>query len=156
MNIYGPIGMTKVQNNVYFKTTTKESLIENPKKIAMIAGGSGITPMIQLVNSSENVEFKLIYSNKTVQDILCRKELQNLTGKLEVKHTLTRETEVPEGFSVGRINLEMVQEFFDEDTDVIAICGPPEFTTAAKEFCENLFEGYTHVGGKSGAFLFKN
>jgi len=159
VKIYGPIGMIKVENNIYKKVSGEEVLADKPKKIGMIAGGSGITPMIQLVNSTEkdckDVSFKLIFSNKTVGDIICRKELESYGEKLEILNTITRENEVPEGFSKGRINAEMVKEFLDADTDVIAICGPPEFTAVAKEICEGLFEGYSFMGGKSGAFMFK-
>lgn len=159
VNIYGPIGMIKVEKNIYTKVSTQEVLADKPKKIGMIAGGSGITPMIQLVNTTGNeckdVSFKLIFSNKTVEDIICRKELESYGDKLQILNTITRENNVPDGFSKGRINVEMVKTFLDADTDVIAICGPPEFTAVAKEICEGLFQGYSSLGGKSGAFMFK-
>ena len=160
INIYGPIGMIKVdEGNIYTKVTTKEVMLQKPKKVGMIAGGSGITPMMQLVDTtaadSNEVDFKLIYSNKTVDDILCKKELESYGNKLKVLNTITRQEELPAGYNKGRINKDLIANFLDSDTDVIAICGPPDFTSVAKEICESLFEGYAYVGGKSGAFMFK-
>merc|ERR1711879_1077857 len=152
VKVYGPIGLIKVENNVYTNNATKKVLATNPTKVGMIAGGSGITPMLQLVNSSKNTEYRLIYSNKTEDDILARKELESAPN-LTTKHTLTRE-EV-EGMSNGRIGLDMLKEFLDSESDVIAICGPPDFVTAAKGFCDELFVSYGTCGGKSGAYYFK-
>merc|ERR1712170_74221 len=152
VKVYGPIGLIKVENNVYTNNATKKVLATNPTKVGMIAGGSGITPMLQLVNSNDSTKYQLIYSNKTEDDILARKELESAKN-LTTKHTLTRE-EVS-GMATGRINLEMVKGFLDSDSEVIAICGPPEFVDAAKAICEEIFPGYSTCGGKSGAYYFK-
>merc|ERR1719159_1670089 len=53
------------------------------KRIGMVAGGSGITPMLQVLkeilkNPEDGTEVTLIYANQTPSDILLRKELDGL------------------------------------------------------------------------------
>ena len=47
----------------------------------MIAGGSGITPMLQIVRdvfkSDEETKIKLLFANQTEQDILLREEIED-------------------------------------------------------------------------------
>jgi NAD(P)H-flavin reductase len=49
----------------------------------MIAGGSGITPMLQIArdvfkNSSENTKISLLFANKSEEDILLRDEIEKM------------------------------------------------------------------------------
>jgi cytochrome-b5 reductase len=53
------------------------------KYIGMIAGGTGITPMLQIVNAvlknpNDVTRVSLIFANVAESDILCRKELDKL------------------------------------------------------------------------------
>ena len=48
----------------------------------MIAGGSGITPMLQVIaavfaDSNDNTELALLYANQSEGDILVRQELES-------------------------------------------------------------------------------
>ena len=50
------------------------------KYIGMIAGGSGITPMLQLIekilsNGRDNTEVRLIFANQTPEDVLLKDRL---------------------------------------------------------------------------------
>lgn len=52
-------------------------------KINMIAGGTGITPMLQLIRHittdiNDNTQIALLYANQTEKDILVRKELEEV------------------------------------------------------------------------------
>ncbi|KAK3934808.1 hypothetical protein QBC46DRAFT_462423 [Diplogelasinospora grovesii] len=56
------------------------------KKIGMLAGGTGITPMYQLIRAicedlDDTTEVSLIYANRTEQDILLRTELENFARR---------------------------------------------------------------------------
>ena len=56
----------------------------------MIAGGSGITPMLQIVrdvfkNESENTKISLLFANQTENDILCREEIENFKNKFPTR-----------------------------------------------------------------------
>ncbi|CAM9114450.1 unnamed protein product, partial [Lampetra planeri] len=56
------------------------------KQVAMIAGGTGITPMLQLIrriaaDPNDNTVCSLIFANQTEKDILLREELQEVKNK---------------------------------------------------------------------------
>uniref|UniRef100_A0A1Q3FWM9 Putative cytochrome b5 reductase 4 n=1 Tax=Culex tarsalis TaxID=7177 RepID=A0A1Q3FWM9_CULTA len=72
--------------------------LKHHNRIALLAAGSGITPMLALLNyllerSSNRMEsISLLYFNKTEADIWCREMLDNLCEKdkrLSVKHFLS-------------------------------------------------------------------
>ncbi len=53
------------------------------KHIAMIAGGTGITPMMQIIREiakhpADDTKISLIFGNVSVDDILLRKELEDV------------------------------------------------------------------------------
>lgn len=76
-------------------------MLEHKKtKIGLLAGGSGITPMYAVALASslakDGVEITFLYSNKTKDDILCKKEMDELAAmnpKCKIIHTLTRHKE---------------------------------------------------------------
>lgn len=70
----GPVGKIKYlgHGNLLFSGKPRK-----PKtKIALIAGGSGITPMYSIALASslaqDGVQIWFLYSNKTIDDILCK------------------------------------------------------------------------------------
>lgn len=109
--------------------------IVNVKKINMIAGGSGITPMLQLVNevlkrSGDDTQLALLYANQSEEDILLRDDLDVLAAKhqeqFKVWYTVDRASESWK-FSVGFVNEVMIQDnLFPPSSDTITVmCGPP-------------------------------
>jgi len=55
-------------------------LIENKVKIGCIAGGTGITPCYQVIqsvldNKDDKSQLSLIFGNRTTKDILLKEEL---------------------------------------------------------------------------------
>jgi NAD(P)H-flavin reductase len=55
------------------------------KKIGMIAGGTGITPMYQLIRAiceddTDTTEISLIYANRAEEDILLKHELETFAA----------------------------------------------------------------------------
>jgi cytochrome-b5 reductase len=111
------------------------------RKIGMIAGGSGITPMLQIMRHiasnqpEDNTEVSLLFANQTEKDILCREEIEDLVaksnGKFKVHYTLDK---APENwkYSTGFINQEMLEMTMPAygiptpgATPQILICGPP-------------------------------
>jgi nitrate reductase (NAD(P)H) len=105
-------------------------------KINMIAGGTGITPMFQVLQAAladpeDATEIALLYANQSPDDILLREELDALAAadaRFKVWYTVDR---VAEGeawpFSVGFISEVMVRErLFPAAPDAAAfLCGPP-------------------------------
>lgn len=59
----------------------------------MIAGGTGITPMLQIIraalkNPADMTKLSLIYANVTLDDILLKKELDELTARHSRRFTV--------------------------------------------------------------------
>ncbi|KAL5088698.1 hypothetical protein Trisim1_006385 [Trichoderma cf. simile WF8] len=124
------------------------------KKIGMIAGGTGITPMFQLIraiceNDRDATEISLIYANHTENDILLKDELDKfsrLYPKLfnvfyVIEHPSTTWTS-----GVGYITKDMAAQRLPlPGNDVkIMVCGPPGMVGAAKKFLGEL--GYETPG----------
>ncbi|CAG8456356.1 537_t:CDS:2 [Acaulospora colombiana] len=112
----------------------------NCRRMGMIAGGSGITPVFQIIQSvlhdaNDLTELSLIYANRTEEDILLRKELDELArceGKrLKVYYTVS---EIPKKnkwiYGIGHVTEAMIRERLpspDEDSKTIVLmCGPPQ------------------------------
>ena len=72
----GPVGRMTYQGNGTFKITGKDPMQKT--KIGLIAGGSGLTPMLSVMDAMYRAKdtsiscVKMLYSNKTETDILCR------------------------------------------------------------------------------------
>lgn len=61
-------------------------MCQSTQSIALIAGGSGITPMWQILqsidaNPADKTKVTLIFSNQTEEDILLRKEFEGKKKK---------------------------------------------------------------------------
>eukprot|EP00796_Vickermania_ingenoplastis_P004266 gene4265-3084_t len=83
---------------------------------AMIAGGSGITPMMQIIRAIErdpgdNTQCYLVFGNQTVEDILMREELDALKmdKRFHVWYTVDRDAPEDWKYSTGFINEEMLR-----------------------------------------------
>jgi cytochrome-b5 reductase len=104
------------------------------KKIGMIAGGTGITPMLQIVrralqNPDDKTEFYLLFANQSEQDILCREEIDEMVknhANMHVHYTVDRAGDDWK-YSVGFVNAEMIKSHLPAAAaDVqIFMCGPP-------------------------------
>ena len=108
------------------------------RPLLLIAGGSGVVPLMAMLRHRKNANGKaparLLYSSRTVADIIYRAELDRLAGDgLAVYHTLTREK--PEGWSgfTRRVDQAMMQEVAwpKEQMPAVYICGPTTFVEAA-------------------------
>ena len=91
------------------------------EQIGMMAGGTGITPMLQVLQAifhhgkQSNVCVKLIYANQTEDDILVRNELEALEKEFPERFSLHYTVDRPPAgkewkHSVGFINPEMVEK----------------------------------------------
>lgn len=112
------------------------------RHLGMIAGGTGITPMLQIIraalkNPQDRTKLSLIYANVNPEDILLKKELdllaQNHTDRFSVYYVLNNP---PEGWTggVGFVSREQIQEHMPPASDDIKVlmCGPPPMMTAMK------------------------
>jgi len=118
-------------------------------KIGMLAGGTGITPMLSIVrasmdNPSDKTEISLIYANISQEDILVKAELDELAEsneRFKVYYVLDKP---PEGWKGGEgfVTKDMISEHCPkpDKENKILICGPPPMV---KAMVKNLTElGY--------------
>jgi len=103
------------------------------KEIGMIAGGTGITPMLQVLreilkNKEDKTKVSLIFANISENDILLRDELNSLAAKYKnFKVFYTLDTPTPSWpFGKGFVSAEMIKQNLPSPSDQISIfvCGP--------------------------------
>ncbi|KAH8099858.1 ferredoxin reductase-like C-terminal NADP-linked domain-containing protein [Cristinia sonorae] len=106
-------------------------------EVGMIAGGSGITPMYQILthalsDPTNRTKFTLIFANLTPSDILLRSELDSLKSKhpdtFNVVYTVDDKVKEWDG-PTGYVNAELIRKHvapagLGEKVKVF-ICGPP-------------------------------
>jgi cytochrome-b5 reductase len=132
LDIMGPIGTHEYLGKGKFKSGGKEHTC---KKVGMMSGGTGITPMLQVMaailkDPSDTTQISLIYANQTEADILCRDMLDDLAAKhpqrLKVWYTVDR---APANwkYSEGFITETMIAEHLPgpKESTLILMCGPP-------------------------------
>lgn len=134
----GPSGKLQYLGNGKFsikKLRKDPPQIVNVKKVNMIAGGSGITPMLQLITeilkkTDDNTQLALLYANQTESDILLRDDIDVLAAKhqdkFKVWYTVDRASATWK-FSTGFVSDEMIKEnLFAPASDTLTVmCGPP-------------------------------
>jgi len=110
--------------------------------IGMIAGGTGITPMYQVLREilkhpDDKTQVSLIFANHTEKDILLKKELEELAAShpnFRVYHVLTTP---PPNWKQGSgyVTAQMIKQQIPppSDKNLVLVCGPPGF--------------YAHVSG---------
>ena len=99
----------------------------------MIAGGTGITPMLQIIraslkNPSDKTQLSLIYANVNPEDILLKKELDELAAKHSDRFTVYYVlNNPPEGWTggVGFVSKEQIEKYLPKTSDDIKVlmCG---------------------------------
>ncbi|TFK76926.1 NADH-cytochrome b5 reductase 1 [Pluteus cervinus] len=117
--------------------------------LSMIAGGTGITPMIQVIravlkNPLDQTTVSLIYANVNHEDILLKKELDELVdvhgSRFKIYYVLNNP---PEGWKggVGFVTKDHINEYLpnpSETNSKLLICGPPPMVSAMKKNLEDL------------------
>lgn len=117
------------------------------KEIGIVAGGSGITPILQVItevitNPEDNTKLLLIFANETANDILLKTEIDEIASKfpnLTVHYTLSTPPANWNG-STGFVNADMMRKHlpaFSEEARLF-ICGPPEMKRMVIEHAQTL------------------
>jgi len=117
------------------------------RAFGMIAGGTGITPMLQIIraiikNPLDKTIVNLIFANVTIDDILLKDELDLLAKDNEnfnVFYTLDKPPNDWNGGS-GFVTKEIIKSHCPPPANDIKIllCGPPPMINAMSKNCEAL------------------
>ncbi len=103
------------------------------KKVGLVAGGTGITPMISIIRwilaKSLGVELFLVFANKTEADIIFRDEWEGDAREHASFHCYHVLEQPPAGWSqgTGRITEDILRRQLPPPgpETVIFLCGPP-------------------------------
>ena len=110
---------------------------DDGRPVLLVGGGSGVAPLMSMIRSSSgSTPIRLLYSSRTLEDVIYRKELDSRAGdNLEVFQTLTREK--PPGWTgyTRRIDTEMLREVAwpAADQPHVFVCGSTRFVDAAAD-----------------------
>jgi cytochrome-b5 reductase len=119
------------------------------RRFGMIAGGTGITPMLQIIraivrgrDTGDQTEVDLIFANVNKEDILLKEDLDGLAQKdpkFRVYYVLNNPPEKWDG-GVGFVNAEMIKEKLPPASDdmKLLICGPPPMVSSMKKLVQSL------------------
>ncbi|KAJ4293401.1 NADH-cytochrome b5 reductase [Kalmusia sp. IMI 367209] len=119
------------------------------RHFGMIAGGTGITPMLQIIyairrgrKSGDMTQIDLIFANVDVGDILLKEELDALVKEddgIRVHYVLNSP---PAGWTggIGFVTADMITKWLPKPApDVkILLCGPPPMVNGMKKITESL------------------
>lgn len=158
LELKGPLGSFTYLGDAQIRWKPANK-IRKVTKLAMIAGGSGITPIWSTLKAiadeylacppANPVQIWIIYGNRTRQDILIKHELDRLTesldGNLHIWHVLSSITDSTpdDDWKMGRghVNVDCLKQHLpppppkpassDELEDTLAlVCGPPPMEKA--------------------------
>lgn len=117
------------------------------ENIGFVAGGSGITPALQLLNEiitepKDLTKVSLIYANNTENDILLRDELDDMADKyphFKVHYVLNNPTN---GWNsdVGLVTKEMMEKHLPSPVDKsrLFVCGPDAMNDMIIRYADEL------------------
>ena len=104
-----------------------------------IAGGAGVTPFISifryLQSKSEIANNKLIFANKTKDDIILAEEFKSLLGTNFIN---ILSDEKADGYAHGQISQNFLKTYINSSSKHIYICGPPPMMDAIEKELANL------------------
>lgn len=120
----------------------------NEKTYVGIAAGSGISPVLSNLKEALYQEPKskvyLFFSNKSLNDIIFKKEIDELVhkfeGRLQVIYLLSREKHFEDELFEGRISAKKLNLLLEKFTDIPTqeatyfICGPADMIKEVAEF----------------------
>nr|ACN33492.1 unknown [Zea mays] len=136
IDIKGPIGHIEYAGRGGFVVNGERRLA---RRLAMIAGGTGITPVYQVIQAvlrdqpDDDTEMHLVYANRTEDDMLLREEIDRLAAahpaRLKVWYVVSKVARPEDGweYGVGRVDEHVMREHLPlGDSETIAlVCGPP-------------------------------
>lgn len=138
IDVRGPSGLLEYRGSGVFAIKPDKkapAALVVAKKINLVSGGTGITPMLQLIrhiarDPNDKTEMRLLFANQSEADILLRPELEevvkNHPSRFKLWYTVDRPSDGWK-YSSGFVSAEMISEHLyppGEDT-LVLMCGPP-------------------------------
>ena len=141
MNINDSIEVKGPLGHVHYLGSGKLSLHGNEmhvvKKFVMLCGGTGITPMFQILKAvlrdvDDKTQIVMLYANRTENDVLLHSELDDLVeanrSRIDIHHVLSKPGKnVKFQHYVGRLTHELIQKHVprgDSEGVFALLCGP--------------------------------
>lgn len=117
-------------------------------RIGLIAGGTGITPILQVVRhvikqADDSTELWVVFANRSERDILLRDELDEYADRypqrIHVWYTVN-ESEPGWQYSNGHVDEKMLREHLPPPADdtFTLLCGPPAMISDCVQFLDAL------------------
>ncbi len=111
------------------------------KKVGLVAGGTGITPMISIIrwilSKRLDVDLSLIFANKTETDIIFKEEWERDAKEHPNFHCYHVLDHPPAGWTqgTGRVTEDMLKQKLPPPSPetVVFLCGPPPMMDALEE-----------------------
>lgn len=140
LNSIGPISKHP------FKTNQFET-------VSLIAGGSGITPMIQIISGllkdkADKTKIHLIFGNVTPEDIILKDELDAYAkaypDRFKVTYVIDKAVEGWKG-PTGYVNAELIKKHIPDvatGNTKVFVCGPPRKSFVALWFFVRFFVAF--------------
>lgn len=123
--------------------------IQYKGKGTFIAGGAGITPFISIFRDLYKKQHllgnKLIYSNKTTEDVIMAEELQKMLKKDFLK-IFTRQNVI--GYQERRIDRNFLIETIADFSQNFYVCGPTDFV-------KNITSHLLDLGATASTMIFE-
>ena len=110
---------------------------DDGRPVLLIGGGSGVVPLMSMIRSSSgSAPMRLLYSSRTLEDVIYREELAERSGNgVDVIYTLTRAQ--PPGWTgySRRIDADLLREVAwpGAEQPHVFICGSTRFVDAAAD-----------------------
>ncbi|KAF8820445.1 putative naDH-cytochrome b5 reductase 1 [Cardiosporidium cionae] len=131
IDVLGPVGRIEYKGQGLFVVGDKQY---TKKKIGMLAGGTGITPMLQIIEAVledplDETELSLLFANQTEDDILVREELEEFQKQFPERFKLwyTVDRSLPAWkYSTGYISADLISShiFPPSKDNIVLMCGP--------------------------------
>ena len=106
---------------------------EDGGPLLLVAGGSGVAPLRAMLRHRRRtgsvVATRLLYSSRTLEDVIYRAELDQPESGLEIVETLTRHQPADWGGYSRRVDQDMLREvaWSADESPLAFVCGPTSF-----------------------------
>ncbi|MBS1500679.1 MAG: flavodoxin reductase [Bacteroidetes bacterium] len=111
-----------------------------------VAGGAGVTPFIAILRQQYHENrlkgSKLLFANKSAEDIILRDEFNQMLGDNFIN--IVDVSDEP-GMMEGRIDKELLAQHLPESTGYCYVCGPDKFTEDMIKYLQELGVERSHI-----------